>query len=304
MGKSERTFYLLLKALKIKKPLASLSRIPGLKAISRQFLGPENADITFIPVNERLEVPPGVTAPISIIERFIDAAGFHVIAHHCMCRKTLGCKDHNIDFGCIFMGDAARDIHPSVARPVSKKEALEHLHMAAEQGLVSSIGKFRLDAFALGLKDHDRLMSICHCCPCCCLYGMVPYAAREFQNMVVPLDGIRIEVTDECRGCGTCAGVCIFKQATLVDGQCVIGADCKRCGRCAMSCPNNAIRVIVEDPGCIDRCVERLRSRVDLTLPYAPGGRLNAASMESVKGECSHEATTGSRDVDRAREKG
>lgn len=265
MGKSARTFYLLMNALRVKKPLASLSKVPGLKAISRPFLGPENANISYIPVSESLQVPPGVIAPISIVEHFVEAAGYHVISYHCMCRKTMGCKNHDPDFGCIFMGEAARDIHPSIARPVSKEEALDHLHRAAEQELVSCIGKFRLDAFALGLKDYNRLMSICHCCSCCCLYGMVPHAASEFQNMVVPLEGIRVEVTDDCLGCGACSEVCIFDQAVVVEGRATVGEGCKSCGRCVTRCPNGARRIVVEDPGYIDRCIERLSARVDLS---------------------------------------
>ncbi len=264
MAKTARSFYLLMNALRIKKPLASLTRLPGVKAVARPFLGSGNANITYIPVDERLEVPAGTAAPISIVERFIDAASYHVISYHCMCRKTMGCNEHDPDFGCIFMGEAAREIHPSIARPVSKEEALEHLHQAAGQGLVTSIGKFRLDAFALGLKDHDRLMSICFCCSCCCLYGMVPSAAKEFQDMVVPLEGVRIEVTDACRGCGKCAQVCLFGQARVVGGRSVRGDLCKRCGRCATTCPNGAVRVVIDDPTYIDACMERLSSRVEL----------------------------------------
>ena len=264
MGKNARTFYALMQALKVKKPLARLSRVPGIKAVSRPFLGPDNASITYIPVNEKLEVPPGVAAPISIVEHFIDAADYHVIAHHCMCRKTMGCTEHDPDFGCIFMGEAARDIHPTIARPVSRDEAKEHLHRAAGLGLVTSIGKFRLDAFALGLKDYDRLMSICHCCPCCCLYEIVPHADPEFQNMVVPLEGVALEVTDACDGCGICTRTCLFEQIEIVNGKAVLGPLCKRCGRCAANCPIGAIDVKIEDPTYIDACIERLSSRVKL----------------------------------------
>ncbi len=253
-----------MQALKFKKPLARLSRVPGIKAVSRRYLGPDNASITYIPVNQQLEIPPGTVAPVSIVEHFIDTAEYHVISYHCMCRKTMGCRDYDPDFGCIFMGDAAREIHPSIARPVSREEAREHVRMAAELGLVTSIGKFRLDAFALGLKDYDRLMSVCHCCPCCCLYEIVPHADSEFQDMVVPLEGVAVEVTDACDGCGACVQTCLFKQMEVVDGKAVQGALCKRCGRCALVCQRGAVAVRIEDPTYFDACVERLSSKVRL----------------------------------------
>jgi ferredoxin len=264
MAKSSRTFYALMQALKFKKPLARLSRVPGIKAISRRYLGPDNASITYIPVNEQLEIPPGTVAPVSIVEHFIDTADYHVVSYHCMCRKTMGCSDYDPDFGCIFMGDAAREIHPSIARPVSREEAKEHVRKAAELGLVTSIGKFRLDAFALGLKDYDRLMSVCHCCPCCCLYEIVPHADIEFQNMVVPLEGVAVEVNDACDGCGACVAACLFKQMEVVGGKAVQGTLCKSCGRCELVCTRGAVTVRIDDPTYFDACVQRLSSKVEL----------------------------------------
>jgi ferredoxin len=265
MGKSERTFYLLMNALKVKIPLAGLSKVPGLKAVSRAYLGPDNASITYLPVNEIIEPQPGFTAPDSIVEHFIEASSYRVISYHCMCRKTMGCHDYDPDFACIFLGEDARHIHPSVARPASREEALEHVRRASGQGLITSIGKFRLDAFALGLKGHQRLMSICFCCPCCCLYEIVPHVAPEFQNMVVPLEGIKIEVSEDCDGCGACLDSCLFDQARLVDGRLVPGELCKVCGRCAMTCPEDAVKVTIEDPSYIDECIARLGARVDVT---------------------------------------
>ncbi len=49
--------------------------------------------------------------------------------------------------------------------------------------------------------------------------------------------------TDECLGCGACAGTCPVEAISENDGKFVIDADtCIDCGSCAGSCPAEAIK--------------------------------------------------------------
>ena len=50
------------------------------------------------------------------------------------------------------------------------------------------------------------------------------------------------KITDDCIGCGACAGECPVGCITEADGKYVINADeCLECGACQGECPNDAI---------------------------------------------------------------
>ncbi len=253
-----RVFDFLLKGLKFNDTFMKLSNHAPLKQLGSRLLDADNINLTYIPIAAQVEVPEGTALPASIVEHFIEKAGHHVILHRCPCRTVRECEDFPRDFGCTFLGEGAREIDPEVGRHVSKEEALEHFRRACEMGLVSVVGKFKGDALALGVKDHRRLMTLCHCCPCCCISNGIHHAAREFRDTMVKLEGVTVEVTDECNGCGRCAEVCVFRQISVVDGRAVVGEECKGCGRCAMVCRKNAIRVIVDNPDYVSRCIERI----------------------------------------------
>ena len=49
-------------------------------------------------------------------------------------------------------------------------------------------------------------------------------------------------ISDDCIGCGACAGECPVGAITEKDGKMVINADeCLDCGACAGTCPIEAI---------------------------------------------------------------
>ena len=118
---------------------------------------------------------------------------------------------------------------------MNKEEALERLHRAVEAGLVPVVGKVKIDAIGLGVKEHNRLMTICHCCSCCCLTGGVHYAPRDVRDI------------------------------QIIDDVAVVGKECKGCGRCTTICPNDAISIIVDNPDYINQCIERISAYVDVT---------------------------------------
>ncbi len=255
----------LLRLLKYKDALFKLTKIPLVSKVGKKLVDPKGVSLTYIPVTERIEVPPGTAVPASIVEDFINKASHHVILHKCPCRTANECEDFPRDFGCTFLGEATRGVDPRLGRHVSREEALEHYRRAREMGLVSVVGKFKGDALALGVKDHDRLLTLCHCCPCCCISGGLHNAEREFRDSIVKLEGLSVEVTDACNGCGLCVEACIFKQMSLVDGRASVGEECKGCGRCAAACKRGAIRIAVDNPDYIRRCIERISAFVDVT---------------------------------------
>jgi NAD-dependent dihydropyrimidine dehydrogenase PreA subunit len=149
-----------------------------------------------------------------------------------------------------------------VSRHVSKTEALQHHRKAVEDGLIPVVGKVKIDAIGPGVKDHNRLMTICHCCPCCCITRGVHHAPRDVRDILVRPEGVRVEVTGDCNAYGTCVDVCIFKQMRIIDDVAVVGEECKGCGRCAISCSRDAISITVDNPEYIERCIDRISAYV------------------------------------------
>ncbi len=264
MARSKKSFDRLLRQYKHKDIVFKSTRIPGLKQLGRRILPPESMTLTYVPVYEDLELPEGTVAPVSVIEHFINEASDHLILSRCPCRSENGCEEFPGDFGCTFLGPAVRSVDPEVGRLVSRQEALDHLREATEMGLVSCVGKFDGDAVMLGVREHKKLMTICHCCTCCCISKCLPLASREARDILKKLEGVTVEVTENCNGCGLCVDSCVFQQISIVDGKAVIGEECKGCGRCATACRRNAIRITVDNPDYVDQCVKRISSLVDI----------------------------------------
>ncbi len=268
MARSKKSFDRVLRTYKHKDLAFRMTKVPVLNALGKRVIPPESTTLSYIPVYENLELPGSTVAPVSIIEHFIREASDHLILSRCPCRSENGCKDFDQSFGCTFLGPAVREVDPEVGRLVSMEEALDHLSQATEAGLVSCLGKFRGDALMLGVKDHERLMTICHCCPCCCICTSMPLASREARDMLVKLEGVNVEITDSCNGCGRCVDVCVFKQISIPagvgKGPAVIGEECKGCGRCAMVCKRGGVSITIDNPEYVEQCVARINELVEI----------------------------------------
>jgi len=260
MGIDKKRFDFLINVFKIQEPLAKSTRLPLIGKLANTGVNRKTMQLTYVPINQDIEVPPGISAPLSLIEHFINRASHHVILKKCPCRTVLNCESHERNFGCTFIGEGAREISADLGDHVTKEEAIKHLHEAADAGLISLIGKFNADAVALNVKQKSRLMTICHCCECCCVSKSVHYAAKPFRELIVKLEGIELEVTDACEGCAECVTACVFNQIKIVGGKATIGEECKGCGRCADACPRGAINIKVTDPSYIDAYTERISS--------------------------------------------
>ncbi|MDA3897136.1 MAG: 4Fe-4S dicluster domain-containing protein [Desulfobacteraceae bacterium] len=220
-----------------------------------------------IPVNEAVEQPEGVMAPSKIVEHFIRQANYHWIMDFCICRDSTHCKDYPVELGCIFLGEAIKDINPKFGRQVTTEEALEHAQKCRDAGLVHLIGKNKLDTVWLNAGPGDKLMTICNCCPCCCLWKILPEIKPEIAQKIHRLPGLSVKVTDDCIGCGKCTkDVCFVDAIRLEEDRAVIDqVACRGCGRCVEVCPNHAIVIHVEDEAYISRMIKRLETKVDVT---------------------------------------
>jgi len=270
MGRSRKGFEWFADTSKHKDAMFKVANWPVLRSILPRILAARGTSFTFIPVNEGVELSGGTAMPISVVEYFINQAGYHVILDFCPCRRSFDCKDFPIDRGCLFIGEGAREIEPSVGKHVSGEEALAYLREGTAMGLVPVIGRIDFDAVMLGVKQRERLMTICQCCPCCCLTTALHYASRGVRDIIMRLEGVEVKVTEDCTGCGACVEACIFKQMKLVNGMAVVGEECKGCGRCAAACEAEAIRITVDDSDYINACIDRISANVDVGQGVVP----------------------------------
>ena len=253
------------------KFIAKLTRIPVLgKVIDlAMFEGDEIIYLTqdrVIQINKELNKEDDMVLPSQVLEYFINKANYHWIMNFCICRDSMQCKDYPINLGCLFLGEAVLGINPQLGRLVSKDEALDHIRKCKEAGLVHMLGRNRLDKQWLGVKPGDKLLSICNCDPCCCLWRIAPILATKIGSKIQKMPGLEIKVTDKCIGCGTCTkGICFVDAIQLIENHAQISKECRGCGRCVEICPQNAIEISINDPDFVTKSIKKIENLVDVT---------------------------------------
>ena len=245
-----------------------LKKFPKLAQKVSEKIIPKSDELVCLP-NDKVVIDQEIDSeemvlPTQIIEHFIDESSYRVIMNDCICRSSNGCKDFSQGFGCIFMGEAARGIHPNLCREASKEEAKEHIRKAQEKGMINLAGKASFDTLWLDLDDHKRLFTICSCCPCCCISIATPYLSPYLTKWFVKLPGAEVTVSDDCVGCGNCLDVCVFGGIEMRNNKATILDTCMACGRCVSACKSGAIELNINDDSYVSNVIERLSNRVNI----------------------------------------
>ncbi|MDM8516809.1 4Fe-4S binding protein [Desulfobacterales bacterium HSG16] len=250
--------------------LSKLSRYPVIGTLIRHLLF-EGDEIFYIlqdkviPVNKTLSQKEDLVTPSEVLEHFIREANFHWIMDFCICRDSTKCEDYPRELGCIFLGKAAMDINPKFGRKVTPEEALEHAKRCREAGLVHLIGRNKLDTVWLNVGPGRNLLTICNCCPCCCLWKVLPEITPEISSKINRMPGVVISVTDQCVGCGKCTLDICFVDAIMIENErAVIKDHCRGCGRCVSICKNNAIEIKIENDEFVTDTIKRISNVVDV----------------------------------------
>ena len=246
MGYSRRVVKLFLSLWPFTHLVKRLSPYTPFRQLFAPLVKDEVFKVTFIPVAEEVPALQSTVLPRRLLGELIKVSSYRFLHNGCICRNQEGCENYPRELGCLFLGDAAAHLHPSLGHRASVEECLEHVEKAAEHDLVGMIGRIWFDAATLGvvhrLKD---FLVVCFCCDCCCLVRTdMKDAGPGFRETIKKLDAVRVEVTEKCEGCGTCVETCFVGAITLQDGRSHIDPDqCKSCGKCSMVCPHQAIQV-------------------------------------------------------------
>jgi ferredoxin len=213
-----------------------------------------------------VDVSDNLVLPSHVVEHFIGEANNHWIMNRCICRDAGRCEDYPSDLGCLFLGEATLEIHSALGRRVTKEEALIHLQRCREAGLVHMVGRNKLDTVWLGVGPAHKLMTICSCCPCCCLWRVLPRVAPGIRERISKMPGVTVRVTAACQGCGKCVqDICFVNAIHLRQGHAVISDECRGCGRCVSACPEDAIVLSMEDSRFVERSISCLSPLIDLS---------------------------------------
>lgn len=240
-----------------------LGYVPGVRKLI-PWMDPKKNSMTYLPVNQSL-VSEDVVLPKQVVHDFIEESNQHVIMNSCGCRLGRSCENHTHTVGCLFMGETALKMPPGVSRQVSKEEAHAHVEKAVSLGLIPMTGKVRVDNFIFLTPDKQKLLSVCFCCHCCCMmrdFRHMP--VEQLDNVIVPIEGLNITVTDACQGCGTCVETCGFKAIKIENGKAVHNGQCRGCGRCVRNCPNEAVTIEINNPDGVEDVKKRIREYVDI----------------------------------------
>jgi len=163
------------------------------------------------------------------------------------------------------MGEAAKRIDPRLGHPVTREEAHDHIRRADRAGLIHVIGRNKLDSVWLDVAPGERLLTVCNCCPCCCLWKMLPSLNSAISGRITKMEGVEVSVDQSsCIGCGACQKVCFVDAIEVEGGKAHITDQCRGCGRCVENCPNHAIEITAPTVSDIENTIKRIREKVDV----------------------------------------
>jgi ferredoxin len=229
----------------------------------------EVIDDNLIEINTTIDKPDEILVPSNVLKHFIKKATYIVKMNFCLCRYSNECKDYPIEYGCLFLGESAKKINKELGEEISVDEALEYLKKCTEVGLFHLIARNKIDSIWLNAKPDYKLLTICNCCPCCCVWKATPHfqgrIGERIAKRIIRMPGIEFKVQESCIGCGKCIeNNCIVDAIDLRGEKAEIKEICIGCGRCAIVCPNQSIKMIVHDEKFINNTIEQISSVIEL----------------------------------------
>ncbi len=260
MGRSKRTVDLLLRLWPLYKLGLWLGRQPGLSTVLKPAFSSKIHQVTMLPVNEPIPQGQQTVLPYSLLEELVQSSSARFIMNECMCRAHESCHSFPTDLGCLFLGEGAGRIHPSLGRRCDVDEASQHIQRGLQAGLYPLIAHTIVDALTLGIP-YKRMLTVCFCCECCCVVQRgLRRGPASLLKAIQPLPGLKVTVGEECAACGDCLAACPVGAISMNHHGAEISPACKGCGICVANCRYGAINIeFPNDANDIDRYLGFLR---------------------------------------------
>ncbi len=259
--------------------LAKLTQIPGLRYVINKLLF-EDDILIYIPnddilkngwtknikIDKKIPQNEDILVPSQIIDKFIEQGKYLWQMNFCLCREANKCLSYSRDKGCLFIGEAVLQIDPSYGKLVTKDEAREYIKQCREEGLIQIIGRNKLNKQWLDVKPGHKLLTICNCCECCCLWKMLPNLDLKISRNITKMPGIKITISEKCIGCGDCQqDICFINAISMKNGKAVINETiCRGCGRCINFCKQKAIELTIFNREFLNESLRRISSAVEV----------------------------------------
>lgn len=223
---------------------------------------------TNITINKTIDDDGSVFLPTDILKEIIRNAEDIVIMDTCLCRRSNNCQDYPQDIGCLFIGPTSRKIPRHVCREATTQEALDHVDIADAAGLSHVMGRNKIDTVWMNIGPKEGLLTVCHCCPCCCLWKVIPNLNDAISDKIEKLDGVTVEtISEKCIKCKRCLNDICFADAISFNSttnQIEINQnECRGCGACVNTCPHDAIKI-----DYTKKSVDKLLNRIDNLVDY------------------------------------
>lgn len=228
----------------------------------------EDDEIVFIPntieINKTITPAKSEFIPTDVLKEVIKKSEDIVIMNTCLCRTSNDCKDYPQDIGCIFLGPTTKKIPRKICHEATVEEALAQVDRADAAGLTHMIGKNKIDSVWMNVRPREGLLTICHCCPCCCLWKVIPDLNDSITDNIEMLKGVSIHFdAEKCNNCGKCLkNTCMSNAITSKDGKTSFNPDkCIGCGLCVNACRQNAFSISFSDES-VKEVADRMNSLV------------------------------------------
>jgi UDP-glucose 4-epimerase len=246
MGHSKRVYDLLLSLWPLYKLGLWMGKQPGIGALLEPAFSPRIHQVTMIPVNDTIAQGDQTVLPYSLLLQLVEHSSARFIMSECVCRQHENCQSHPINLGCLFLGDGAKRIHPSMGKLCDVEEAQRHIQRSREDGLYPIIAHTLIDAITLGIPYY-RMLTVCFCCECCCAVqrGMRK-GPESLLKLIQRLPGLHLTVGEECVVCGACREKCPVSAIVLHQWGAEINEACMGCGICVNACMYGAITMEIE----------------------------------------------------------
>ncbi|MGN0177513.1 MAG: DUF362 domain-containing protein [Methanobrevibacter sp.] len=219
-----------------------------------------------ISINKKIESKGCEFLPTDVIKEVVKRCDDIVIMNNCLCRTSNNCQDYPKDIGCIFLGPTSRKIPKNIGKKATVDEALAQIDKADAAGLTHIIGRNKIDTVWMNVRPGKGLLTICHCCPCCCLWKVYPTLHEDISGKLEKLEGVEVKFNeDKCKLCKKCLQeVCMYKAISLEDNKITIDYDvCKGCGLCSNICKFDAITINYTNK-TIDNVVNRMNDLIEI----------------------------------------